>query len=114
MEEKGSGSDIHVEDDRPDKRESAPSHETGDEASAGQARGEIGIACATLGLVISSLSGGPVRALPYHPPLSGAKGYPTTGCWRHLRREDGSIRTSGNLRGALRVHARFAPLQRWP
>ena len=40
MEEKGSGSDVHVEDDRPDKREGAPTNESGDEASAGQAREE--------------------------------------------------------------------------
>jgi len=37
FEEKSSGPNIHVEDDRPDKGESAPAHQSGDQAPAAQA-----------------------------------------------------------------------------
>ena len=40
LKEEGSGSDIHVEDDRPDEGKSASADQSGDEASAAQTREE--------------------------------------------------------------------------
>ena len=46
---------------------------------------EIGLACATFGLILASLMGGPIAKYPYQPSQVNTRAYRATGPWESLR-----------------------------